>query len=135
MNEELREATPPTETAFKYDHPELSELAQIDFFEAILERTFEAEQRFRPLRIPLEVAGISLELVFAGEILLPHVLPALAHLEVSTQEEPDLRIHVWDSESTGIDFVLPPVSRDCFTTRGDIWGLSSARIRTAFHRI
>lgn len=135
MNEEALQTASPMETAFKYDHPELSETAQIDFFEAILERTLEAEQRVRPLRIRLDVAGISIELVFAGEILLPYVLPALAHLEVPTHGEPDLRIHVWDSDSTGIDFVMPPVSQDCFTTRGDIWGMSSARIRSAFHWI
>ncbi|HET6363083.1 MAG TPA: glycosyltransferase [Gemmatimonadota bacterium] len=135
MNEEAFHAAQPMETAFKYDHPELSEAAQVDFLEAILERTIEAEQRLRPLRIRLDVAGIPIELVFAGEILRPYVLPSLAHLEVSTQDEPALRIHVWDSESTDTDFILPPISRDCFTTRGDIWGMSSARIRSAFHWI
>ncbi len=123
------------DTAFKYDHPELSEAAQVDFFESILDRTLVAEQRLRPLRIRLDIAGIAIELAFAGDILLPYVLPALAHLEVPSQDQPDLRIHVWDSDSTGLDFVLPPVSRDCFTTRGDIWGMNSARIRSAFHWI
>lgn len=135
MNEESLQAAHPTETAFKYDHAELSEAAQLDFFEAILERTLEAEHRLPAVRIRLDVAGVSIELSFAGEVLLPYVLPALKHLEVPPHGEPDLRVHVWDSDSTGIDFVLPPVTRDCFTTRGDIWGMSSARIRSAFHWI
>jgi hypothetical protein len=135
MNEESLQDTPPMETAFKYDHPELSEAAQVDFFDAILERTLCAEERLRSLRTRLDVAGIQIELAFAGENLCPYILPALAHLEVQSPDEPDLRIHVWDSDSTGIEFVLPPVSRDCFTTRGDIWGMSSARIRSAFHWI
>ncbi|MFN2420808.1 MAG: glycosyltransferase, partial [Gemmatimonadota bacterium] len=135
MNEESLQAAPPMEAAFKYDHPELSEAAQVDFFEVILERSLEAEQRLRPLRLRLDVGGIQIELAFAGENLCPYVLPALAHLEIPAQDEPDLRIHVWDSDSTGVDFVVPPVSRDCFTTRGDIWGMSSARIRSAFHWI
>jgi hypothetical protein len=135
MNEESLQAAPPMETAFKYDRPELSEAAQIDFFDAILERTLRAEQRLRPLRTRLDVAGIRIELAFAGESLCPYILPALAHLEVPSQDEPDLRIHVWDSDSTGVDFVMPPVAQDCFTNRGDIWGMSSHRIRSAFHWI
>jgi GT2 family glycosyltransferase len=135
MNEESPQAVPPMETAFKYDIPDMSEEAQVAFFDAILDRTIRAEERGRPFRIRLDVAGVQVELAFAGEVLCPTILPALAHLEVSPEGEPDLRIHVWDSESTGVDFILPPVSRDCFTTRGDIWSMSSARIRSAFHWI
>ncbi|HJR53571.1 MAG TPA: glycosyltransferase [Gemmatimonadota bacterium] len=135
MNEDSSAATPPTETAFKYDLPEMSEAAQVDFFDGILERTLRAEERLRPFRVRLDIGGIQVELAFAGEALCAHILPALAHLEVPPQDEPDLRIHVWDSDSTGVDFILPPVSRDCFTTRGDIWGMNSARIRSAFHWI
>ena len=50
------------DTAFKYDHPELSEAAQVDFFESILDRTLVAEQRLRPLRIRLDIAGIAIEI-------------------------------------------------------------------------
>ena len=135
MNEESVEAAPAMETAFKYDHPELSEAAQVDFFDAVLERTLSAERRLPSARMRLDVGGMQIELAFAGEVLCPYILPALAQHEVQSQDEPDLRIHVWDSDSTGVDFVLPPVGRDCFTTRGDIWGMASARIRSAFHWI
>src|SRR5688500_6603245 len=135
MSEESLQDASPMESAFKYDHPELSEAAQLDFFDTILERTLRAEERRPPLRTRLDVAGIQIELAFAGGRLCPYILPALAHLEAQPQNEPDLRIHIWESDSTGVDFVLPPVSRDCFTTRGDIWGMSSTRIRSAFHWI
>jgi hypothetical protein len=135
MSEESPQAAPAAETAFRYDLPEMSEAAQVDFFDAILERTRRAKERRRPFRIRLDVGGIQVELAFAGEALSPTILPALGHLEVPAEGEPDIRIHVWDSESTGVDFILPPVSRDCFTTRGDIWGMGSARIRSAFHWI
>src|SRR5688572_1962791 len=135
MNEESPQAAPSLETAFRYDLPEMSEAAQVDFFDGILERTFRAEERRRPFRTRLDVGGIQVELAFAGEALSPTILPALAHLQIPAEGEPDLRIHVWDSDSTGVDFILPPVSRDCFTTRGDIWSMSSARIRSAFHWI
>ncbi len=135
MSEESPQAAPSPETAFRYDLPEMSEAAQVDFFDAILERTRRAKERRRPFRIRLDVGGIQVELAFAGEALSPTILPALGHLEVPAEGEPDIRIHVWDSESTGVDFILPPVSRDCFTTRGDIWGMGSARIRSAFHWI
>jgi hypothetical protein len=135
MNVEASHRSRHMETVFKYDRPEVSEAAQIDFFDAVLERTCEAEQRLRRFQTWLDVAGIRIELAFAGESLRPHLLPALTHLEIEPEGEPDFRIHLWDSDSAGVDFVMPPVAQDCFTNRGDIWGMSSHRIRSAFHWI
>ena len=77
MSEESSQSAPTMDTAFKYDHPELSETAQLDFFDAILERTLSAEKQLPSFRTRLDVGGIQIELVFAGEILCPHILPAL----------------------------------------------------------
>ena len=46
-----------------------------------------------------------------------------------------MSLRIWDTQSTGVDIPPPPVRRESFTDRGDIWGLSSRRIRSAFHWI
>jgi hypothetical protein len=62
------------------------------------------------------------------------MMPALAHLEVAGDDrEPDARIHVWDSESTGVPVPPRPCPRDWLTDRGDIWGMSSKRFKSSFH--
>jgi hypothetical protein len=111
----------------------LSEEAQVQFFDAALQCTLTAE-RGTGVRIhQLELAGTRIELVFAGDSLADRLLPALRHLSVAPATAPDITFHVWDSASTGVAMVPPPCKRDCFTDRGDIWGMASARIKSAFH--
>ncbi|TVQ05936.1 MAG: glycosyltransferase, partial [Balneolaceae bacterium] len=59
--------------------------------------------------------------------------PAIEHLEISEPVNSDCTIHIWDSQSTGIDMIPPPCEKNHFTDRGDIWGFTSKRIKTAFH--
>src|SRR5947208_1898035 len=46
------------------------------------------------------VGGQTICLRFAGPALLPHLTPALAHLEVKPADAPALTVCVWDSAST-----------------------------------
>jgi hypothetical protein len=117
------------------DTPLMSEDAQIAFFDAAMERCLAAEARAGVIVRHLDVAGTRVELVFAGATLVADLLPALAHLEVPADRAADVSFHIWDTASTGVDAPPPPCGRDCFTDRGDIWGLASPRIRSAFHWI
>jgi GT2 family glycosyltransferase len=81
----------------------------------------------------LDVAGCLLQLRFAGKPLAQSFVPALAHLTVEPQRAPDFTLLVWDSDSTGVPMIPPPCKHESFTDRGDIWGMTSERIRSAFH--
>ncbi len=111
----------------------LSEEAQVEFFDAVLQRALQAEHSSGALTHYLDLAGTLVELVFAGDRLARRFMPALAHLGVAPERSPDIRFHVWDSASTGVAMIPPPCKHDCFTDRGDIWGMASERIKSAFH--
>jgi GT2 family glycosyltransferase len=111
----------------------LSEEAQVEFFDAVLQRALRAEHSSGALSHCLDLAGTLVELVFAGDRLARRFMPALAHLGVAPERSPDIRFHVWDSASTGVAMIPPPCKHDCFTDRGDIWGMASERIKSAFH--
>lgn len=115
------------------DFPRLSEEEQRSFFRRSLDLALGAEQRASARNHDIAVAGTIIRLVFAGEALEKLLLPALAHLIVDEASVPDVTFHVWDSESTGVVNIPPPVERHCFSERGDIWGLHSPVVRSAFH--
>ncbi len=117
------------------DTPQRSEAEQRAYFDAAMEQCAQAESRRGTIRRHLVLAGTRVEFLFAGDRLVPHLLPALSHLVVPPDEAPDVTIHAWDSDSTGVEMIPPPCTRDCFTDRGDIWGMASPRLRSAFHWI
>ncbi len=115
------------------DTPELPEEEQRAFFDAAMANCVQAEARAGTVRRHFDVAGTRVELVFAGDRLLASLTAALAHLIEPPDTTPDVTIHVWDSVSTGVEMIPPPCTRQCFTDRGDIWGMTSPRLRSAFH--
>jgi GT2 family glycosyltransferase len=117
------------------DEPLRSEGEQQAFFAAALERSLSAGGRAGTIVRDILIVGSRLRLVFAGNALAGEFMPALAHREVPSIAAADLTVHVWDSESTGVAMVDPPCRQECFTRRGDIWGLASERIRIAFHGV
>lgn len=124
-------SAPPV--AHVVDLPDRSEADQRAFFDAVMERALTAEARAGIICHRLDLAGIRIMLCFAGERLAQALMPALRHLEVEAAGAVDARFHVWDSASTGVAMVPPPVERACFTDRGDIWSFGSVRYRSAFH--
>ncbi len=115
------------------DVPHASEAEQQEYFEKALELALSAERQTGTCSATLRLGDSIVRLVFAGQGLVPHLLPALAHLRIDTDERADLTLHLWDSETCGIDMLPPPCSRDRFTDRGDLWGFTSHRFRIAFH--
>ncbi|WP_157219960.1 glycosyltransferase [Flavisphingomonas formosensis] len=114
------------------DLPELTEAEQLAFFDGTVDRAFAAQAKAGSVTHHIAIAGIVIRLVFAGERLEREFLPALGHLKVAAAD-PDATFHIWDTTSTGIDMIRPPAPMTAFTDRGDIWGMSSSRIRSAFH--
>ena len=60
--------------------------------------------------------------MFAGERLTRHLLPALEHLAVATGRVPQMTIHVWDSESTGVAMIPPPGISDIWIHEAKVAG-------------
>jgi hypothetical protein len=116
----------------KFDTPARSEAEQRAYFDAVMERTLLAEARAGAISRCYDVAGVVIRLLFAGPTLEALLTPALAHLEVE-DVPPAATFHIWDSASTGTEMLPPPCGQECFTERGDIWGLHSERTRIAYH--
>ncbi len=88
------------------------------------------------------IAGFKVRLRFAGSGLLPSIVPALEHLAVDDGAEPELRIALFDSLSTGTR--LPFLAEryvellrlrwwEHLEGRREIKGLNGNRIRSVFH--
>lgn len=122
------------EPAHHFDRPERSEAEQRAFFSELLHRARTAQARAGARVHRYDIDGISIRVVFAGPALERHLTEALAHLEVEDLpgRDADATFHVWDSASTGVQMFPAPCDKDCFTQRGDIWGLQSPHTRSAF---
>lgn len=123
------------EPPHRTDIPSLSEDVQLAFFDSVLDCALQAEAQAGAVERYHNLAGTLIRLVYACEGLLAAFGPALSHLEVEPERLPDVTFHVWDSASSGIAIPPPPFPRHCYTDRGDIWGMNSRRIRSAFHWI
>ena len=119
--------------AHRADSPPMSEAEQAAFFAETLARAHQAEARVGVRERFIAVADATVRLVFAGEALERALYPAVAHLSVQATAAPDATFHVWDTESSGVEAPPAPCGRDCYTDRGDICGMTSARWRSAFH--
>lgn len=109
------------------------------FHEAVIDRALQAQARAGTQVRMIELTGVRIRLVFAGRRLLDEFMGALAHLELTGigsddgDAPPDAVFHLWDTESTGVAMLPPPLPSDSFTDRGDLRGFSSRRYRSAFH--
>ena len=111
----------------------MSEADQASFFADTMTRAREAETRGGTQERFIVVADATVRLVFAGEALERVLYPAIAHLSVAATDRPDATFHVWDTESGGVEAPPSPCGRDGYTDRGDLWRMTSARYRSAFH--
>lgn len=121
------------ETTLLTDTPSQSEESQLAFFDAVLDCALVAQAKVGVSERYLDLAGSLIRLVFAGDGMDAAFGPALAHLEVTPGRAPDVSFHIWESAGSGVAIPAPPFPRRCFTDRGDIWGMNSRRIRSAFH--
>jgi hypothetical protein len=121
------------EIAHKFDLPRKSEAEQAAFFDAVLQRSLIAEARAGVVEHFFDVAETVVRIIFAGDTLARLLVPALSHLEIAPSSSADVTFHVWDSRSTGVAMAGPPCALAALTDRGEIWGMDSTRIRSAFH--
>jgi len=106
---------------------------QVAFFKDAYQRYLQAKTSAGEINSYYRICDTTVCLSFAGEALVPHIIPALSHLRIAKPEVSDLTICLWDSHSTNTSMLPPPWKRNRYTYRGDIWGYNSSRIKTAFH--
>ena len=110
-----------------------TEAEQLGFFDGVHGRFHRAVANVGAVHHDYRIAGMVVRLSFAGSRLVPFMARALAHHEIEPVETPDATFCLWDSVSTGVTMLRPPVDREGFSDRGDLWGFNSRRIKTAFH--
>lgn len=115
------------------DIPEKSEQEQADFFGSVMGLTELAFKNKGQISFTVRVARTTIRLIFAGDKLIPDLLPAISHLICEDEGVEDVVFNIWDSASTDVEMVKSPVHRTYLTRRGDIWGFGSDRYKTAFH--
>ena len=115
------------------DTPEFPAATQAAFFLTSLARTRDAKARVQVVSERIELAGSTIAIEFAGAALRDMIFPPLAHLSVPASGTADVTFHAWDTVSTGVPMLPAPCEQDHFTSRGDIWGMSSRRMRAAWH--
>jgi glycosyltransferase involved in cell wall biosynthesis len=115
--------------------PQKSEIEQQIFFRKSYDKFLQAKDAAGEINFYYRIANTTICLKFAGNELVPFLTPALEHLRLTGEPLPDLTICIWDSDSTHVEMIPPPCTKDCFTDRGDIWGFNSRRIKAAFHWI
>jgi hypothetical protein len=79
-----------------------TEAEQLAFFDDTHARFVEARRLTGEVVHCYAIAGTTVRLSFAGEALVPHLTPALAHLRIPLVERGDLTLCLWDTESTGL---------------------------------
>ncbi len=89
------------------------------FFEKALEQHRSAVQAHGAIERRVSVGGSVVHLRLAGGAMVPHLFPAVSHLE-TTDDPPDLTVCVWDTASTGVP--VPPAvwPRDDYGLFGEI---------------
>ena len=115
------------------DRARKTEAEQEEFYNTALAAALAAEAAAGREVVALTAAGIRIDLVFAGPRLKTDLLPGMQHLVTGSARPADVILHAWDGRSTGVRMPPPPCSRNDFTSRGDLWGFTSPRYRTAFH--
>ncbi len=103
------------------------------FFESCLASFQRATMDAQSVDSFYHIAGSVLQLRFAGSALLPHITPALQHLEIEPAP-PALTIGLWDGASTGGTLPRLPWQGEMMTRRGDIHGFGNGQIHAAFDR-
>lgn len=118
------------------------EADQLAFFDMLRQGFERAAGRTDIIEQDILLAGFRVRLRFAGPALMPRILPALAHLANEPDGEPDFRIALFDSLSSGTR--LPFLAKhyvdllrlrwwEHLEGRREIRGLNGQRIRSVFH--
>jgi len=81
----------------------------------------------------IKIGEHGIRLVFAGNTLMPYVLPALKHLECPSEVNAELTVYLWDALSTGISMPTGEWGDGDFLRHGTIKKYNSQEIKTTYN--
>ncbi len=111
---------------------ELQQSRSIEYFEQVYQTYQKAELESQNLTVRyFQIANFIVCLRFTGEALINLLTRAIAHLEVSPAETPDLTICLISSQETGISRPAPVWEEYQYQKRGEVRGFVNERIYTA----
>jgi hypothetical protein len=87
--------------------------------------------RKNAIEFTYRIGGFVVRVSFANDALIPVLTPALSHLRIEASE-PALKIHVWDSATTGMKIPPPFWVMKEIPSRGEIPGFAEAGMFAAF---
>ena len=117
-----------------YSPPDLI-CESIAYFDIVKQALYEAVQNSDGfIDYFYKIGGYSIKFRFAGEALVPHLTPAMAHLTSNPVVTPSLTIYLWDSSSTHTRLPPPAWQATDQIFRGEVAGYNNERINTAFHQ-
>jgi hypothetical protein len=102
------------------------------FFDEVRETWQAAADGTRMEERAYRIAGLGLELRFAGAALVPALTRALAHLPAPPPDVPTLVVHAWDTRTTGVAIPPAPWGADDYLEYGKIRGFFGERFQCAF---
>ena len=108
------------------DKPTTFFYAALDCFKAAAENTGGTTDR------TYNVAGHIIRMEFASAAMIPFITSAVEHLRVENEDEPALRICIWDSTTTNSSMIPSPWTKEAFAQHGYIPEYNTERIYTIF---
>lgn len=97
------------------------------------ERFVGAARRVGLREVDLRLGERHVRLCFAGDALVPQVLPALRHLASGPGGTvPELTVYLWDTASTGVSMIAPPWPLDALGPAGVIPGATADGLHAFF---
>ncbi len=104
----------------------------LNFFDLAHQHFSASLTRTRQVKKYYHLAGFTVCLHFAGEVLVDFLTSALCHLETEPTMSCDLTIGIWDSASTDVPPMEFPWANGAFTMHGSVVGYNCERIHTVF---
>jgi hypothetical protein len=106
--------------------------AALRFIDLAADGFARARDRVGSVKQHVAIGGRIICLEFAGQALVPLLLPALEHLIAEPVEQPGLTVRLFDSETTCTAMPPAPWGRNAYRARGEIAGFNDDRIRTVY---
>lgn len=96
--------------------------ARARYFEAVRNAARTALERSAQDIRHIRVGRNIVQLRFANSVLANELMRALTHLEIHSNQQPDLTVWIWDSQFSGVPIPRPPWKPEDYVSRGDIRG-------------
>lgn len=104
----------------------------VQFFQAAIQAWQQAAQQSAPSLHCYRIGGLVVQLQIIGKALATRLTPALAHLAISDQAAPALKVLLWDRAMTSILLPSSPWQSADYGQRSELRGYQDGRFLAAY---